>query len=1145
MLFPRVSDLMSTEIVTIPPYSNLYEVLEKLASFNISSVVITEGTKPIGIISEHTILRIAATTQNIYRLPVRDHMYKNPPTVYVNADISTTLRTMAEKKAKRLVVVDDSGAMTGMLTCSDILNKLDDDFFGPGMSVKAALSDSYIQMPDDSSLKLAVDRMYRENKGCIVAYENNRVSGILTERDLVRLLVKNISMDTPISHLCTQNIIYLNSDTTLSETRTIMRDREARFIIVLDPQLKLSGIVTLPDMVSLLNRNLNRGLQTISDRYRKSLDQLSLGYIEFELNSEGTILSANRFAAECLGFGTTGQIIARSFAKLLKSQSQWEELLAKRKNTPVSTHMLLTLNDQVIDGFFRISRSSASAIFKDVTADYIEKEGIRTQKNRFENIVRTLSEGIVILDKSGVIKQVNDTAAEMFGLTHAEMVGKLFHQLECVIIDETGGLADRQTMLTSQMIKAMPSQKNVIRGIKRQDGSILWVTVNATPVINASGEIEEIVKVVVDITEMYNLKKRNQKVLDTAQEGYWEVDLDGRIIIANHTAAQLLGSTEDELIGRNIYDFADDESREAMDRALKNRAKGISGSYTAKLTRLDRRKIIIRISEAPLTDAGGKIVGAFAFITDLTELSEANAELEMRHNMLAAINEATASYIKSENIKEPIEHLLKAAVKITSSQHGFVGYRVEGQRKSDMKLLAISMSESGSEIITTDDHQGGDPGVMSEFIFIENLMGTVVNSKKPIISNSPADQAGFDALEAAAPVNSFLALPFFWNNKDMGFIALVNKPDGYTERDADVVESMVKGIALILYREEERVASLQKDGLLNTIASFSKDLTRAMSEAEAYDIFKHYLLSLRKGEAKMNSLYFLGIDNSSHTSELLLRHNDSGLKDINKCPSTDKCKAYVYTGTFIINDLSTDYACPFQRLGAESGSYMCTPVSIAGQTAGILHLYSRHPHFFSDNMKETIESFISIFAPVINNMRLLELNRNLAIIDPLTGLYNRRYFEAFMDKQVAISQRNNQFLSVIMLDIDNFKAFNDSYGHDAGDAALKVVAHALNSVIRNSDIAVRYGGEEFIVALPNTEKTVAYEVAERMRATIEESPVFTDTDKRKFVTASLGVATLGLDSLDLAGLISMADTMLYNAKKSGKNRVLVADSPAI
>ncbi|MBN2654909.1 MAG: diguanylate cyclase [Nitrospirae bacterium] len=1136
MLFPRISDLMTTDVITIPPYANLYEALEKLASFNVSSIVVTEGTKPVGIISEHSILRITATTQNIYRLPVRDHMFKNPVAVYMNDDIPSALRTMGEKNTKRLVVIDEAGNMLGMLTCSDILNKLDDDFFSMGLSVKAAVSDSFIQMPADSPLKLAVDRMYRESKNCVVAYENNRVSGILTERDLVRLLVKNISMDTPVSQLCTQSIIYLNVDTPLSETRVIMRDRGARFIIVLDQQLKLSGIVTQPDIVNLLNRNLNRGLQTLSDRYKKSLDMLSLGYIEVELNSEGTILSANKFAAEGLGFSSASQIICRSFAKLLRSQSEWDEFISKRKSVPVSVQAVFHLKDQIIEGFFKLTQYSASGIFKDVTADYLEKESIRTEKNRFENIVRTLSEGIVILDKSGVIKQVNDTAADMFGLTQADMIGKLFHQLECIIIDESGGIADRQTMLASQMIKAQPEHKGIIRGIKRQDGSILWVTVNATPIINAAGEIEEIVKVVVDITEMYNLKKRNQKVLDTAQEGYWEMHLDGKIISANYTAAQLLGCTEDELVGRSIYDFADEESREIIDKSLKNRAKGISGSYTAKLIRCDGRKIIIRQSEAPLTDAGGKVVGAFAFITDLTELTEANAELEMRHSMLEAINEATASYIKSENIKEPIEHLLKAAVKITSSRHGFVGYKVEGQRKSDIKLLAFSLSEGSAELAASGEQLVEDPSITEEFIFIESLMGTVVNSKKPIISNSPMEQAQ----SGDAPVSCFLAVPFFWNNKDMGFIALVNKSGGYTESDADVVESMVKGIALILYREEERVASMQKDGLLNTIASFSKDLTRAMSESEAYEIFKHYLLSLKKGDAKMNALYFLGIDHVNHSSELLLRHNDSGLKDINKCPGTEKCKAYVYTGTFVINDLSNDYACPFQRLGAESGSYMCTPVSLAGQTAGILHLYSRHPHFFSDNMKETIESFISIFAPVINNMRLLELNRNLAIIDPLTGLYNRRYFEAFMDKQVAISQRNNQFLSVIMLDIDNFKAFNDSYGHDAGDSALKVVAHSLNAVIRNSDIAVRYGGEEFIVALPNTEKAVAYEVAERLRVTIEESPVHLNADQKKFITASLGVATLGLDSQDLASLISTADSILYNAKNTGKNRVCVA-----
>ncbi|GER93760.1 hypothetical protein A45J_1516 [hot springs metagenome] len=305
-------------------------------------------------------------------------------------------------------------------------------------------------------------------------------------------------------------------------------------------------------------------------------------------------------------------------------------------------------------------------------------------------------------------------------------------------------------------------------------------------------------------------------------------------------------------------------------------------------------------------------------------------------------------------------------------------------------------------------------------------------------------------------------------------------------------------------------------------------------------MLKHYLLSLIKGDAKINVIYFMNIDPSKHYAEEVIRHNDLGSQEINKFPGLDKCKAYIYAATFVVNDLSKEYACPFQRFGAVSGSYCCAAINIGGSTAGILHLYSRHSNFFTDDIKETIDSFIALFAPVVNNMRLLELNKKLALIDPLTGLYNRRYLEAFMGKQVAIADRNNQPLSMIMLDIDNFKYFNDTNGHEAGDMALRSVAHAIGKNIRVSDIGVRYGGEEFIIVLPNTDKITALEVAERIRITVESTPITIGREKRMFVTASLGIAAYSIDANSFDALLTKADNALYEAKKTGKNRICMA-----
>ncbi|MBI3592952.1 MAG: GGDEF domain-containing protein, partial [Nitrospirae bacterium] len=186
------------------------------------------------------------------------------------------------------------------------------------------------------------------------------------------------------------------------------------------------------------------------------------------------------------------------------------------------------------------------------------------------------------------------------------------------------------------------------------------------------------------------------------------------------------------------------------------------------------------------------------------------------------------------------------------------------------------------------------------------------------------------------------------------------------------------------------------------------------------------------------------------------------------------------------------------------------------------------------------DSFIALLSPVINNMRLLETNKKLALIDPLTGLYNRRYLEAFMDKQLAIVDRNNQLLSIVMFDIDNFKRFNDTNGHEAGDAAMRNVSEAISKNIRTSDIGVRYGGEEFVIVLPNTDKMTALEVAERIRIAIESAPINLDPDQKTFITASFGIATYGMDATSLDAIIAKADAALYSAKKAGKNKICLA-----
>jgi diguanylate cyclase (GGDEF)-like protein len=164
--------------------------------------------------------------------------------------------------------------------------------------------------------------------------------------------------------------------------------------------------------------------------------------------------------------------------------------------------------------------------------------------------------------------------------------------------------------------------------------------------------------------------------------------------------------------------------------------------------------------------------------------------------------------------------------------------------------------------------------------------------------------------------------------------------------------------------------------------------------------------------------------------------------------------------------------------------------------------------------------------------RELGTMRDLAERDALTGLHNRRSFDEYLGAEVARFERYNRPFALLMLDIDHFKAINDTHGHDVGDQAIKRVAGLVVSSLRDVDIAARYGGEEFAVILPETNLPRALEVAERIRQRVEA----TSTPQMR-LTISAGVAAAPESSADGKDLVRKADAALYASKHGGRNRV--------
>ncbi len=223
-----------------------------------------------------------------------------------------------------------------------------------------------------------------------------------------------------------------------------------------------------------------------------------------------------------------------------------------------------------------------------------------------------------------------------------------------------------------------------------------------------------------------------------------------------------------------------------------------------------------------------------------------------------------------------------------------------------------------------------------------------------------------------------------------------------------------------------------------------------------------------------------------------------------------------------------------------------SPLFRADEIVGLLCLGAnfRDEQYSEDNL-ETLGLLTNMLGVALHNSQLYEHIRALSYTDGMTGLHNYRFFRMRIKEEIARARRENSLISLLIMDVDHFKNYNDTLGHPAGDDVLRQVSDILRSSVRDNDIVARYGGEEFAVILPGADKVGSYALAERIRQKVEEADFYKEEiQPLGGVTISIGTGTFPDDALTEDDLIVNTDQALYDAKKNGRNLVMEAQNLA-
>lgn len=423
------------------------------------------------------------------------------------------------------------------------------------------------------------------------------------------------------------------------------------------------------------------------------------------------------------------------------------------------------------------------------------------------------------------------------------------------------------------------------------------------------------------------------------------------------------------------------------------------------------------------------------------------------------------------------------------------------------------------------------------------LTATVLKSGRAlVIDDVSASPYISSRISVPLQARSMIALPLLVDDQKLGAAILTfREHHTFSEREILLGEQAASQIALAIAKNRalttaqnraQELAALQKatSALLSTLELdnlLSQILDAAMSAISAAEKGSLHLVARDTGQLQIRAVY---------------GYHDPRIQMFNPTNSASfPARAVRDRQPMLVSDAQTDpehHKTDIPEMRAIA-SLIVAPLLLGNHALGAISLESYHRYAFTPDDLNLLVSFAATATTAINNAQLHAEVQKQATVDALTGTLNRRSFFDLGFREVERARRFRRPLSIMMIDADNFKQINDTLGHTVGDRVLARLAARLSHELRQVDILGRYGGDEFLALLPETDLVLSQQVAERLRACVE-SAALTPSEEESRLTVSIGVAALSYSDDTMETLVERADQALYSAKQSGRNRVAVS-----